>query len=171
MKVLIVVDMQNDFISGALGSKEARAIVPKVVEKIERRKEEGYEVVFTLDTHGKDYLNTNEGRHLPVVHCVENTDGWRLEKSVAAAAEGCKLYKKPTFGSVALMEDLKRMNPQSIELIGLCTDICVISNALAAKAFLPESEITVDSACCAGVSPKKHEAALETMRSCLITVE
>ena len=169
--ILIVVDMQNDFIDGALGTAEAVAIVPRVAEKI--RSFPGT-VLFTRDTHGPDYLNTQEGRRLPVVHCVEGTGGWEIRPELAAL---CKTepIDKPTFGSKKLGELLVSMNEEepigSVTLIGLCTDICVISNALLVKAFLPEVPVTVDAACCAGVTPESHQNALDAMKMCQITVE
>ena len=172
--VLVVVDMQNDFIDGALGTKEAVAIVPNVKAKIENF--EGT-VLFTRDTHYEDYMETQEGKNLPVVHCVKGTDGWEIipELKVLCEEKNCKCYDKPTFGSTALAADLKNMYEagelESVELVGICTDICVVSNALMIKAFMPELPVALDSACCAGVTPEKHEAALETMRSCQILVK
>ena len=170
---LIVVDMQNDFVDGALGSKEAVAIVPQVVKKIE-----GFdgETFATLDTHLENYLQTAEGKKLPVPHCIKGTQGWQLNRDVAAALEqkGYTAVEKTTFGSVALPSLLAQAaegEPFDIEMIGLCTDICVVSNALLLKAIYQETPIAVDAACCAGVTPEKHEAALETMRSCQIDVE
>lgn len=171
MNVLVVVDMQNDFVSGSLGSKEAQKIVPNAVEKVRQRKSEGYKVVFTLDTHGENYLDTNEGKRLPVTHCVKGTDGWRLAPELKELARDCEKYEKPAFGSERLARDLKELRPQSVEIIGLCTDICVVSNALLIKAALPEAEIKVDPSCCAGTSIPRHNAALDTMRSCQITIE
>lgn len=171
-KVLVVVDMQKDFVDGSLGTKEAVQIVPKVAEKI--RAFDG-DIFVTYDTHFENYLETAEGRKLPVEHCIKGTDGWKLDKDVAAALEG-KAYtpvEKLTFGSVALpgmIEKAAGGEEFCVELIGLCTDICVVSNALLIKAAFPEVPIAVDSSCCAGVTPEKHEAALETMRSCQIDV-
>ena len=173
-KYLIVVDMQKDFVTGALGSAEARAIVPAVVEKLDSF--EGT-ILFTKDTHHADYLTTQEGKNLPVEHCIEGSDGWELIPELQRFADsrgtGC-VYKKETFGSLALAEALREENKKkpisSVELIGVCTDICVVSNALLIKAYLPEVPVLVDAACCAGVTPEKHEAALETMRSCQIAV-
>ena len=173
MKILVVVDMQNDFIDGALGTKEAVAIVPAVLKKI---KEFQGKVIFTLDTHPEDYMNTQEGKNLPVRHCIKGTDGWKLPEEIdrLRSEKNADVYEKPTFGSNKLASDLEELNKtekiESIELIGLCTDICVVSNALMIKAFLPEVEISVDESCMAGVTPEKHEAALETMRSCQIKV-
>ena len=172
-KLLIVVDMQNDFIDGTLGTKEAQDIVDKVVHKID-----GFDgsIIATMDTHRDDYAETREGRFLPVLHCVKNTEGWEIEKRVMSALKrkGFKLLEKPTFGSVELSKLInEKFNSEklSIELVGLCTDICVVSNALLLKAAFPETDISVDSSCCAGVTPEKHAAALETMRSCQIEVK
>ena len=170
-KILIVVDMQKDFVDGALGTAEAVAIVPAVVEKIKEYKKE--DIFVTRDTHQKDYLSTQEGCNLPVEHCIEGTPGWELDSKVAEAVSGAAVVNKPTFGSTALVDMVKKIAEKediSIELIGLCTDICVVSNALLLKAAMPEVEISVDASCCAGVTPEKHEAALETMRSCQIQV-
>lgn len=173
MKVLIVIDMQNDFIDGSLGTKEATQILPKVVQKV--RSFDG-EVLFTLDTHTEDYPETQEGKLLPVKHCIKGTNGWLLAKDLEAfrAEQNKKVFEKPSFGSLELAAALQEMNQnepiESIELVGLCTDICVVSNALLIKAALPELPIFVDSSCCAGVTPEKHDAALETMRSCQIQV-
>lgn len=178
-KILVVVDMQNDFITGSLGTKEAVAIVPNVIEKI--KEYDINDVYVTRDTHQADYMSTNEGKHLPVEHCIENTWGWEIEDSVKKAVEGAKTVNKPTFGSTELASMLAKVYEElpvsengakefSIELIGLCTDICVVSNALLLKAQMPEITISVDSKCCAGVTPESHEAALTTMRMCQIEV-
>ena len=169
---LIVVDMQRDFIDGSLGTPEAQAIVPRVVEKILQF--DG-EIFATLDTHAENYLQTAEGRHLPVPHCIKGTPGWMLDSSVAAALEqkGYTPVEKLTFGSVLLPRLLYQAaagETFSMELVGLCTDICVVSNALMLKANFPEMPICVDSACCAGVTPETHRTALETMRCCQIEV-
>lgn len=171
-KFLIVVDMQNDFVDGALGTKEALAIVPNVVNKVLAF--DGT-VLATFDTHLENYMDTAEGKKLPVRHCIRNTDGWQLNKCVAVALEkkGYVPVEKITFGSIDLpgiLRDAAGEDPFTVELIGLCTDICVVSNALLLKAHFPETEITVDAACCAGVTPATHNAALETMRSCQINV-
>ncbi len=170
MHVLIVVDMQNDFIDGALGTAEAVAIVPNVVKKI--RDFDGI-VLATKDTHGEDYLSTQEGKNLPVVHCVKGTEGWELNPSVAELIDEPAI-EKPAFGSVRLGEvlvALSRKAPvEDITLIGLCTDICVISNAMIAKAYLPEVPVIVDASCCAGVTPASHNNALEAMKVCQIQV-
>jgi len=205
---LIVVDMQNDFVTGALGSAAAARIVPKVAEKIRAHREAGGAVVFTLDTHGADYLETAEGRKLPVEHCIKGTDGWFLYPEIAALAgrdpaaedpaiaenfaiadtpaiaespiirtalaDGISFIEKSTFGSVelarALADENEKTGIESVTLVGLCTDICVIANAMLLKAFLPETPIRVDAACCAGSTPEAHAAALAAMRSCQIEV-
>lgn len=172
-KFLIVVDMQKDFVDGALGSPEAQAIVPNVMDKI--LSFEG-QIFATLDTHNADYMETAEGKKLPVPHCIKGTPGWMLDDGVAAALEqkGYTPVEKVTFGSVLLPRLLYQAaggEPFSAELIGLCTDICVVSNALMVKANFPEMEISVDSSCCAGVTPATHEAALATMRCCQIDVK
>ena len=170
-KKLIVIDMQNDFIDGSLGTPEAVAIVPKVLEKIHSYPVE--EIIFTRDTHEENYLETKEGKCLPVEHCIRGTEGWQIRPELQIAGQGAAVFDKPTFGSVELasyITMINEMEPIEVEMVGLCTDICVVSNALLLKAANPEMEITVDSACCAGVTPEKHEAALETMRSCQINV-
>lgn len=171
-KILVVIDMQKDFIDGALGTAEAEAIVDQVAQKIKSYPRE--DVYATLDTHGEDYLQTEEGRYLPVVHCVKDTDGWRLHETIAPLLLPNHIIEKPTFGSVALGELMYLENDREeieVELVGLCTDICVVSNALLIKAFVPHAHISVDASCCAGVTPDKHNAALETMRSCQIEVK
>lgn len=162
--------MQKDFIDGSLGTKEAVAIVPAVVKKISEW--DGL-VIATRDTHQPDYLQTQEGRFLPVEHCIEGTPGWEINPDVAAAleAKGAQIINKPTFGSMQLAEMLTHQDVTEIELIGLCTDICVVSNALIIKANMPETPISVDAACCAGVTPESHDAALATMRMCQIQIE
>ena len=169
--ILIVIDMQNDFIDGALGTKEAVAIVPRVAEKI--RTFEG-KVLFTRDTHFENYPETQEGRNLPVPHCIKGTDGWQIHPDLTFACEG-NVIDKLTFGSSEIGPLLQNMNAEdpigSITLVGLCTDICVISNAMVIKAFLPEIPIIVDAACCAGVTPQSHANALEAMKMCQIAVE
>lgn len=168
-KVLIVIDMQNDFIDGSLGTKEAVAIVPHVIEKIKSYAPE--DVFATQDTHPQNYLETQEGRNLPVEHCIKGTPGWDIQKDIAALIPEDHVFLKPTFGSVDLAKAMTKLEPDEIELVGLCTDICVISNALMLKAYMPEVPISVDASCCAGVTPEKHDAALETMRSCQIRVD
>ncbi len=168
---LIVVDMQNDFIDGALGTKEAEAIVEKVAEKI--RSFDG-EVIFTRDTHGEAYMQSQEGRNLPVPHCIKGSAGWQLREGLLAIRPAA-VIDKPTFGSAELgvllaQRDLEEKIGE-ITVIGLCTDICVISNALLIKAFLPETPIRVDAACCAGVTPESHRNALEAMKMCQIAID
>ena len=164
MKTLIVVDMQNDFIDGSLGTAEAAAIVDAVRAKIIEYRDRGDEVIFTRDTHHENYMQTNEGRHLPVVHCIEGTAGWEIRDGLWY--EGAKVIDKPSFGYTGWAGRAF----EEVELIGLCTDICVVSNALIIKALYPEIRVSVDSACCAGVTPESHEAALTTMRMCQIEV-
>lgn len=169
-KILLVVDMQNDFIDGSLGTAQARKILPRVAEKIVQRKAEGYEVIFTMDTHAEDYALTQEGKKLPVVHCVKGTRGWRLNDSVAPLSSGCEIFEKQTFGSAALFTSLAARNPERIEIVGLCTDICVISNAIGLKTFLPQTPICVAADCCAGATPEGHLHALSAMRACQIDI-
>lgn len=171
-KLLLVIDMQNDFVDGALGTPEAAAIVDRVVEEIGEYPSK--DIIATRDTHPENYLETQEGRNLPVVHCVRGTPGWELNAKVAAALKGAAIIDKPTFGSKELAErvtSLARDEELDITLIGLCTDICVISNALLIKAFLPETPIRVIADCCAGVTPASHKAALDTMRMCQIKIQ
>ena len=163
-KTLIVVDMQNDFIDMALGTKEAVAIVPRVKDKIRQYIQNGDTVIFTRDTHGEDYLDTPEGKKLPVPHCIRGTKGWEIADGLYA--DGCKIIDKPNFG----WPHWNREELQCIELVGLCTDICVVSNALILKAQFPDVQIQVDAACCAGVTPETHEAALRTMQMCQIDI-
>ncbi len=171
-KILIVVDMQKDFVDGALGSSEAVAIVDNVVEKIINF--DG-DIIVTYDTHPVDYMETLEGKNLPVPHCIKGTDGWKLDAKVQSAVDKkpYKAIEKPTFGSTELPEYIKsNYNPMEIEiqLVGLCTDICVVSNALLLKANFPETKISVDANCCAGVTPDSHNAALTTMSMCQISI-
>lgn len=169
MKILVVIDMQKDFIDGALGTPEAVAIVPAVAEKIRQYRAAGDPVVFTRDTHGEDYLNTQEGQNLPVVHCVEGTSGWEITSLLPV--ENARIINKPSFGSLELADYVASFDRiDSVELVGLCTDICVISNAMILKAALPEIPILVDASCCAGVTPESHRNALEAMKMCQITV-
>ncbi len=163
-KTLIVVDMQNDFIDMALGTPEAVSIVPKVKAKIEEYKARGDEIIYTRDTHSEDYMSTNEGKNLPVPHCLKGTKGWEIADGLYV--EGSKIIDKPNFGwPYWELEDLRE-----VEMIGLCTDICVVSNALIIKAQFPEISVTVDSSCCAGVTPRSHDAALATMKMCQVNV-
>lgn len=168
--ILIVVDMQNDFIDGALGTKEAVAIVPNAREKIQQF---NGTVLFTRDTHGPNYLQTQEGRNLPVEHCIKGTEGWQICLELDALRK-TEPIDKVTFGSAELGFRLAEMNAEepigSITLIGLCTDICVISNAMIVKAFLPEVPVRVDASCCAGVTPESHENALAAMKCCQIEI-
>ena len=163
-KTLIVVDMQKDFIDGALGSKEAVAIVENVKKKIVFYKENGHEIIFTRDTHQENYMETNEGKHLPVPHCIEGTDGWQIADGLEV--EGAIYINKPNFGYV----NWKEYALEEVEMVGLCTDICVVSNALILKATFPEINVTVDASCCAGVTPDSHKAALTTMKMCQVEV-
>ena len=163
-KTLIVVDMQNDFIDMALGTKEAVAIVPKVKEKIAAYVKNGDEIIYTRDTHGENYLDTPEGKKLPVPHCIKGTPGWQIADGLYV--EGSKIIDKPNFG----WPNWKEESLEEVELIGLCTDICVVSNALIIKAVFPDAVVKVDKTCCAGVTPASHEAALTTMGMCQIDV-
>lgn len=171
--ILIVVDMQVDFVNGSLGSDEAETVVKSVVKKVETF--EG-RVIFTQDTHGKNYKDTQEGKKLPIQHCIKDTPGWEIipELRHFIAEHHTEVYEKSTFGSDKLARRLLDMNQErkidSITIVGLCTDICVVSNAILLKTFLPETPIIVDSGCCAGVTKEHHEAALETMKSCQIEV-
>ena len=172
-KALIVVDMQNDFIDGALGTPEAEVIVGAVRKKIrEYAQEPSARIVFTRDTHQADYLETQEGRKLPVPHCLEGSEGWQVRSGLVPdggpVRAGVKFIDKPSFGYTGWADE--ELDGFDIEIVGLCTDICVVSNALLLKAAYPEAEISVDAACCAGVTPEKHEAALDTMESCQVDV-
>ena len=168
-KVLVVVDMQKDFIDGALGTKEAVEIVDNVAEMIKRF--DG-EIVFTRDTHFDNYLETQEGKKLPVPHCIKGSAGWEIDKKLEALRlDGMKVFDKLTFGSMELADYLKSLTSlENVTLIGLCTDICVISNALLIKAALPEVNISVVERCCAGVTPQSHKNALEAMKMCQIDI-
>lgn len=189
MKVLVVVDMQNDFIDGALGTPEAQAIVPKVVEKIKQYKESGNVVVYTMDTHYPNYLDTMEGKKLPVQHCVRLTDGWLIHKDILEADKNYEgnVAEKETFGYApiygfinnamwhkrrerGMTNDVCDPDPSMIEVVGLCTDICVISNVMLLKSEYPNVPIVVDSSCCAGVTPESHQRALEAMKMCHIDI-
>ena len=163
-KTLIVIDMQKDFIDGTLGTKEAQGIVQRVKAKIETYQANGDEIIFTRDTHQSNYLQTNEGKHLPIEHCIEETKGWRIptELDIPEAIH----INKPTFGYL----QWEKYQLEEVEIVGLCTDICVVSNALILKAVYPEIKITVDASCCAGVTPESHVAALTTMKMCQIEV-
>lgn len=163
-KTLIVVDMQNDFVYGVLGTAEAVAIVEKVKAKIHKYHEAGYQIIFTRDTHTENYLNTSEGKHLPVKHCIHGTEGWQIVEGLEVP--GCLYIDKPTFGWTYWDE----MDLGDVELVGVCTGICVVSNALILKAEFPEDNISVDASCCACVTPESHKAALATMKMCQINV-
>lgn len=170
-EILIVVDMQNDFVDGALGTEQAQNIVEGVVREIGRYRPE--DVIATRDTHGADYAGTAEGKKLPIPHCIKGTPGWDICPPVAAALGTAAVIDKPSFGSVALAERVREMNacqPVAVTLVGLCTDICVVSNALLLKAFLPGIPVRVLASCCAGVTPDSHRAALETMKMCQVDV-
>lgn len=169
-KLLVVVDMQNDFIDGSLGTSEAVAIVPNVVEKIENW--DG-DIIATQDTHFLNYLETKEGNYLPIIHCVVNTLGHKINEEVFSTlinTHNFATLNKTTFGSTALPELIRGLGYDYIELVGLCTDICVISNALLLKANYPEIDIAVDANCCAGVTPESHAAAIQTMKMCQIEI-
>ena len=171
-KILVVIDMQNDFINGSLGTDEAQAIVDNVVNKI--KEYEPINIYATRDTHKENYLETSEGKSLPVVHCVKDTYGWQIRAEIAKVMSEAKIVDKPTFGSTDLADILYARNDKKeieIELVGLCTDICVVSNALLLKAKMPEVKISVDSSCCAGVTPETHKAALDTMKMCQIVIK
>lgn len=168
MRVLVVVDMQNDFIDGSLGTKEAVGIVDNVISKIKEFEENNDLIIYTKDTHYADYLKTPEGIKLPVEHCIKNTHGWEIKDEILRGHD--IVFEKETFGSVALVEYLKTLCLDEIHLIGLCTDICVISNALLIKANFPDVNIYVDESCCAGVSVKSHREAINTMRMCQINI-
>lgn len=170
-KLLIVVDYQNDFVTGSLGFPEAVKLEKPIAEKIAQYRKEGQSIAFTYDTHDGDYLKTQEGRRLPVPHCVKGTEGWELYGRIAGLVqEGDRLIYKPAFGSAELFDYLRQSDFDSIELVGLVSDICVISNAALVKAALPEAEVTVDAACTASADPNKNRAALEIMSSLQINV-
>ncbi len=173
MNYLIVVDVQNDFVDAALGTPEAQAMMPALLDKVA-----GFDgrILMTKDTHQANYLDTQEGKFLPVPHCIEGTEGWEFPKKLAqlAAEKNARIYPKPCFGSEELAADMRTAfeagEADSVELVGLCTDICVVSNALLIKAAAPELPVFVDARCCAGVTPQKHDAALAVMESCQVTV-
>jgi len=172
MKILLVVDVQNDFVTGSLGTAEAQAIIPAVKEKIKQRREASSPVIFTRDTHGEDYLDTPEGKKLPVPHCIYGTKGWELVDGLSE--DDCILDKK-TFGMAdiynKITDHIDGAEIESIEIIGLCTDICVITNALIIKTSAPDVPVIVDPAACAGVTPATHEAALKVMQMCQIDIK
>lgn len=166
-KILIVVDMQNDFVGGCLGTEEARNILSNVKNKISEYQKNGDTVIFTRDTHDENYLQSQEGKYLPVPHCIEGTEGWNIVDGLEV--ENCQYIDKPNFGWTH-WDNQKFSDKDEIELIGVCTDICVVSNALILKAMYPETPITVDASCCAGVTPESHDAALITMKACQINI-
>ncbi|EKF52102.1 cysteine hydrolase family protein [Lactococcus garvieae] len=165
-KLLVLIDFQNDFIDGSLGTAEAQAIVANVIEKLATYGES--ERLATQDTHFEDYLSTQEGQNLPVIHCQKGTLGWEIRKEAQVGFK--RVFEKSIFGSVQLAEYVRDTEVDQVELIGICTDICVVSNALLIKSFAPEVKIIVDASCCAGVTPESHEAALQTMASCQIQI-
>lgn len=171
-QILIIVDMQNDFVDGVLGTKEAAVAAERAAAKI---KDFNGRIFVTMDTHGQDYLETAEGKKLPVPHCIKMTDGWQLNEKISQALAGkdYRTIEKGTFGSLDLVNeiaDIQGSGDVSVELAGLCTDICVVSNALLLKAHFPKMQITVDAGCCAGVTPETHRAALETMKMCQVDI-
>ena len=189
MKIVVVIDMQNDFIDGALGSPEARAIVPTMVERLKELDSSENLLLFTKDTHQANYSETQEGKKLPVEHCIEDTHGWSINKEISSFCDYGSHFMgyssntirksrilKPTFGSLELADTIrdisydKNYNIEEVILMGVCTDICVVSNALLLKAYCPEIPITVDASCCAGVTPESHAAALTTMKMCQVNV-
>lgn len=186
MKILVIVDMQKDFIDGSLGTAEAQAMVPVMLERLKEYDTQETIVIFTKDTHDVNYLETREGKHLPVEHCIEGTPGWCIDKRISSYVDHGNFskvssesiingrLKKPTFGSTHLPNVIKAIhtvqNIEEIVFMGLCTDICVVSNVLMCKAIFPEMEITVDASCCAGVTPESHKAALTTMKMCQVNV-
>ncbi len=165
-KALIVIDMQNDFVTGTLGTKEAQEMLPRLVAKLEENiDKKSVDVIFTQDTHKEDYLQTQEGKFLPVVHCIKGTEGWEIVSELQKFIPAAKIViEKKSFGSTRLPSLLKPY--EEVEFVGVCTDICVISNALLLKAFYPEQLVSVDAACCAGTSPDAHQKALDVMKNC-----
>lgn len=169
-KLLVVIDMQNDFIEGTLGSEEAVEIVPRVAKKIQVYLKERQDVVYTMDTHYEDYLQTLEGLKLPVPHCIKDSGGWQLHPAIKGLIEGAMRFEKNTFGSMEFAVWVMEQGYDEVELVGLCTDICVISNAMLLKASLPNTPVSVDARCCAGVTPATHQNALEAMKMCQIDI-
>lgn len=177
-KILVVVDMQNDFIDGALGTKEAQAIVKNVILKIKTYMENNNKIYFTMDTHNEDYLESQEGRKLPIKHCIKGTDGWNLQSEIQLLLDTQKdktVFEKNGFGSIELADTIKNNYIDSIdteiEIVGLCTDICVVTNAMLLKTYMPNTKITIDEKCCAGVTVQSHVEALNTMKMCQIEIE
>lgn len=167
----VIIDMQNDFIDGALGTNEAQAVVPRIEAKIVASKKDtsvSTDLIFTQDTHGENYLDTQEGQKLPVPHCIKDTKGWNICRQLLPYTLFATILEKPTFGSTELIAETAEYD--RIVLMGVCTDICVISNAMLLKAFYPEKEICVDASCCAGVTPESHARALEAMKMCQIDI-
>lgn len=168
-KVIVVIDMQNDFIDGALGTKEAQVMLPHLVAKLEREKDAL--LIFTQDTHSKNYMETQEGRNLPVPHCIKPEKGWEIAPSLQPfVKEAAAVIEKPAFGSLELPKAVAKLQPDEVELVGLCTDICVISNAMILKAAFPELPVAVDASCCAGVTPASHDNALQAMKMCQVDI-
>lgn len=168
-KVIVVIDMQNDFIDGALGTKEAQAMLPHLVAKLEREKDAL--LIFTQDTHSKNYMETQEGRNLPVPHCIKPEKGWEIAPSLQPfVKKAAAVIEKPAFGSLELPKAVAKLQPDEVELVGLCTDICVISNAMILKAAFPELPVAVDASCCAGVTPASHDNALQAMKMCQVDI-
>ncbi len=168
-KVIVVIDMQNDFIDGALGTKEAQAMLPHLVAKLEREKDAL--LIFTQDTHSKNYMETQEGRNLPVLHCIKPEKGWEIAPSLQPfVKKAAAVIEKPAFGSLELPKAVAKLHPDEVELVGLCTDICVISNAMILKAAFPELPVAVDASCCAGVTPASHDNALQAMKMCQVDI-
>ena len=174
MNILIVVDMQNDFVSGALGTPEARRIVPAAAERVAAGIRRGERIFFTRDTHGADYLHTREGRNLPVPHCIRGTEGWEIVEQLRPASAGQAILDKPSFGSAELGRLLAEENEkeliEKVTLIGLCTDICVLANVALLKTYCPEVPMTVRASCCAGVTPEAHENALNAMKALQVEI-
>lgn len=176
-KILVVVDMQNDFVTGSLRNEEAIKIVPNIVSKVHEALESGNTpIIFTKDTHDVEYEGSEEGKNLPVVHCVKGTHGWYIVPELENYATVSQIIEKNSFGSINLINRLSALlsansDVEYIEFVGVCTDICVISNALLVKSYFPNIHLVCDSSCCAGVTPEKHEAALEVMRSCHVEVK
>ena len=176
MELLIMIDMQKDFTTGVLGNDMTKEVVTAVCEEIKEYKKTGIPMIYTMDTHTEDYLNTQEGKNLPVVHCIKGTDGWEIPEKVKEVMKGMTAYKveKNTFGAKDLpakvQEVMNEYDISAIKLIGVCTDICVISNAMLLKAYFPEIPIKVKARCCAGVTPQSNMTAINAMKSCQIDV-
>lgn len=173
-KVLLVIDMQNDFVTGALANPQAEEIIPAIAAKIRDYRQADLPVYFTRDTHGSNYMETQEGRLLPVPHCIKETDGWQIVPELAAFSAEEDVLDKPSFGCMDLpkwLSDKIGGEPAEIQLCGVCTDICVISNAIILKAAFPEAEVTVDGALCAGVTPESHDNALAAMGACQVIIK